>query len=278
MVNYSIIPPRDKWILPDGTPTREFYIFIFNLFQAAGGGNSPNNPNDVFTNDGLFLSQISEIRDQLPEFLTAPPHADNSGLLDDLAAQLCQLRQSLDDIQAQLDSLAAAPPRLYATMADQNADRVSITGGSLSGVSIEAQNLTFGGSVLNIYEVGSWTPAITVGGNSTTASSALGAYLRIGKLVMAEFDITLSSLNGHTGAVLITGLPIAVGSVVGGGACTGFIQNADASLDQLPSSSVQSGNTAIFLRKVTAGNGVQLQDTDISATFRIKGTASYLSS
>lgn len=38
-MNYSLIPSRPgQWINADGTPTREFYRFILNLFNAAGGG------------------------------------------------------------------------------------------------------------------------------------------------------------------------------------------------------------------------------------------------
>ncbi len=120
-----------------------------------------------------------------------------------------------------------------------------------------------------------WTPTITLGGGSTTASAATGTYTISGKQVVAEFDITLSSLNGHTGGLSIGGLPIAPHATVLAGGGVSYIQNAASGLTQTPAMAVAPSQTYFGLYKITAGNSVQLLDTDITSTFRVAGTLVY---
>jgi hypothetical protein len=63
----------------------------------------------------------------------------------------------------------------------------------------------------------SWTPALTFGGSSTgiTYSVQSGTYAQIGKMVLAEAHITLTSKGTATGVANITGLPVISGSYVG---------------------------------------------------------------
>lgn len=58
----------------------------------------------------------------------------------------------------------------------------------------------------------SWTPALAFGGASTgiTYSTQVGRYYRIGSLICAFFNITLTSKGSATGAMTISGLPVAV--------------------------------------------------------------------
>jgi len=60
------------------------------------------------------------------------------------------------------------------------------------------------------YEEGTWNPALTFSGGSTGityASTPLGKYTKIGRLVVAHFVINLSSKGTSTGAARVTGLP-----------------------------------------------------------------------
>lgn len=61
------------------------------------------------------------------------------------------------------------------------------------------------------FAAGTWTPALNFGGATTgiTYSIQAGSYIRIGKMVLAEATIILSSKGTATGAAAIAGLPFA---------------------------------------------------------------------
>ena len=71
-----------------------------------------------------------------------------------------------------------------------------------------------GANVLDDYEEGTWTPALTFGGNSVgiTYSHQLGGYTKIGRTVTLTGYIALSNKGSSTGETIITGLPFAVKS------------------------------------------------------------------
>lgn len=75
-----------------------------------------------------------------------------------------------------------------------------------------ATSINFGGTSLANYVEGTWTPAITTSGTVGTPaySVQVGSYTRIGRIVVAQFSITLSGWTGSpTGNVSISGLPLA---------------------------------------------------------------------
>lgn len=72
-------------------------------------------------------------------------------------------------------------------------------------------------NTLDDYREGTWTPTLTDGTNTCTASSATGSYTRVGNLVFASGQITLSSVNGVTGNLYIGGLPFQINAAVLGG-------------------------------------------------------------
>ena len=61
------------------------------------------------------------------------------------------------------------------------------------------------------YDHGDWIPTVEFGGNSVgiTYTTQRGRYIKIGKLVFAEFEILLSSKGSSTGTSVISGLPFA---------------------------------------------------------------------
>lgn len=99
---------------------------------------------------------------------------------------------------------------------------LSATTGTFSGaVSMGANNITFSNgsgidfsasagsgassSILDDYEEGTWTPVLS-GATTTTYTSQIGTYTRIGNLVYILFDIQINSV-GDGSTTTITGLP-----------------------------------------------------------------------
>lgn len=75
-----------------------------------------------------------------------------------------------------------------------------------------AQNASSGANTLDDYEEGTWTP--TVGGSGGQSgqvyASQVGTYIKIGQLVIASFNVTLSTLGTITTDVQVKGLPFTV--------------------------------------------------------------------
>jgi hypothetical protein len=87
-----------------------------------------------------------------------------------------------------------------------------------------SQNASANANTLDDYEEGNWTPIIGgTGGQSGQAyTTQTGRYVKIGKLVMAEFLVTLSTAGTITTAPMIGGLPFTVESTVGGSCCSSW--------------------------------------------------------
>jgi len=67
--------------------------------------------------------------------------------------------------------------------------------------------------LLDDYEEGSWTPSMTFGGGSTgLTGSFTGTYTKVGRLVMAQFQLTVTSKGSSTGSLAVTGLPFTIGT------------------------------------------------------------------
>lgn len=63
----------------------------------------------------------------------------------------------------------------------------------------------------------SWTPVLNIGGSPTgiTYSTQTGSYIQVGKLIIAELTLILSSKGVGTGNVTITGLPVSAANTFG---------------------------------------------------------------
>lgn len=107
-----------------------------------------------------------------------------------------------------------------------------------------SQNASVGTNTLDDYEEGSWTPVVTFGtpGNlNVVYGIQLGRYTKIGKTVVAWFDITTTTFTHTTasGTFRITGLPFSVA------AGSSFYPNALASYQGITKASYTSfGMTA----------------------------------
>lgn len=86
---------------------------------------------------------------------------------------------------------------------------------AVDGITFPAtQVANAGANVLDDYEESTWTPVIggVSGTSGQTYTSQVGLYTKIGRLVIATFDVTLSVEGTITGNVQIQGLPFTPGS------------------------------------------------------------------
>lgn len=78
------------------------------------------------------------------------------------------------------------------------------------GVTFPATQIaSAGANTFDEYEEGTWTPVLSFGGASTgiTYTTQSGNYVKIGRHVLAEFEINLTSRGSATGTAVIGGLP-----------------------------------------------------------------------
>lgn len=122
---------------------------------------------------------------------------------------------------------------------------------ALTNKSVQFQG---GGTALNFYEEGSWTPVLA--GSTTpgtqTYSVQLGRYTRIGNLCFVQGRVTLTAFDAATnGAMRITGLPFTCAALGSGSpelAVTyQFVDLNAASSYYAPSANVQQGQAYISL-------------------------------
>ena len=84
-----------------------------------------------------------------------------------------------------------------------------------AGITFPAtQSASSDANTLDDYEEGTWTPALTFGGNSVslTYTNRVGHYVRIGKVVYISFAISLSNKGSSSGSAYVTGMPFATQS------------------------------------------------------------------
>lgn len=139
-MKFNIVPPRTPWILPDGQPTKEFYKFILNLLNAAGGGDqtqedvermlldysAPRGPDERAVVEarmqiGLGDPQVGRTADVERRLQSVeksvseqPPSAGRVAelerrmqLLESLLAEAARPRSDLTTLQAQIDVATA---------------------------------------------------------------------------------------------------------------------------------------------------------------------------
>jgi hypothetical protein len=68
------------------------------------------------------------------------------------------------------------------------------------------------------YEIGTWTPDVSFGGAGAGIGYSLqrGTYVKIGRMVTAQFYFTLSSKGSSVGVAALNGLPFTIGDYEGG--------------------------------------------------------------
>ena len=66
---------------------------------------------------------------------------------------------------------------------------------------------TMTSELLDDYEEGNWSPALSYGGTSATLTSSTGQYVKIGRLVHVWLMIQVGNLNSGSGSIELSGLP-----------------------------------------------------------------------
>lgn len=127
----------------------------------------------------------------------------------------------------------------------------------------------------------SWTP--TLFGSSTagtpTYSVQSGSYVQIGKLIVAQFQITLSAIGGMTGNVRLGGLPVSAAAVSYLGV-SGIMMNSGVTLSAnyhfLTTLVVNSGTFSYLFQNGTGQPAIELPVSGITDTSSIIGSVAYL--
>jgi hypothetical protein len=102
------------------------------------------------------------------------------------------------------------------------------TGAAVGGATAGAGGVAFpatavavaDANTLDDYEEGSWTPVVTSGvGTITTVGAVTGKYTKIGNVVIAHYNVTITTNGTGSGSLVIAGLPF---TSSGTGAGSGF--------------------------------------------------------
>lgn len=121
-----------------------------------------------------------------------------------------------------------------------------------------------GGDVFGTYDHGgTWTPALTFGGNNTglTYATQAGRYMKVGRLVYWSMLITLSAKGSSTGTAVISGLPVASANNTGGHGVGNVVASAMMWTGQL-TIYVAPNSSNLLLWAVNPATGVAVNPTD----------------
>ncbi len=123
---------------------------------------------------------------------------------------------------------------------------------------------------------GSWTPDLNFGGANTgiTYSGQNGHYYNFGVLVVATFDITLTSKGAAVGLAEIFGLPFSPSATEITGGAIQYCSNM-LLLTSIPSVLAELGLTKAALFNCGATGSANLTDSNFTNTSRMIGTVIY---
>lgn len=122
----------------------------------------------------------------------------------------------------------------------------------------------------------SWTPVLHFGGVNVgiTYTTQLGTYLKVGKFVIAECTILLSSKGSSTGNASVTGLPLSANG--GGYAAMNDFNSTTGNFANQVNGSITG--TTIALIYNTASGSANLTDADFTNTSSFQAVALYIAS
>jgi len=133
-------------------------------------------------------------------------------------AMQVQLGQGVFNVAAAPSGTAGATitfTQIFAVARDQSLALQGATSQSGTGITFPAtQSASSDVNTLDDYEEGTWTPVVSASGGSGSATynTQSGKYLKIGKLVWANFFITFTKNTLSGGTLQVTGLPFTVNS------------------------------------------------------------------
>lgn len=145
-----------------------------------------------------------------------------------------------------------------------------------------SQNASSNANTLDDYEEGTWTPVLGGSGGTSgqTYSAQLGHYVKVGQLVVANFDLTLSNKGTITNNLQIQGLPFtALNSGGLFGSTIGLFTNLASALGVMKL--VVDGNATTATIYGGTGDVTSLSNLTtafVDNTTRLVGTAMYRAS
>lgn len=135
--------------------------------------------------------------------------------------------------------------------------------------------------LLNDYEEGTWNPTIVASVSGTAVVVASGArYTKIGRLVLAVFDVQINNATSLSGNLSLGGLPFAreTYAYISGTTNISVFLNLSTSVINITALPVSGGTTATLFKTTTATtNSVSsaLTAADCTNNLRIAGTIVY---
>jgi hypothetical protein len=137
-----------------------------------------------------------------------------------------------------------------------------------------ATSIHFGNETLDSFRETSWTPTLLFGGSNTgmTLSRQVGRYVKVGRLVLAQFRLELSAVGSATGIATVSGLPHSAEN--GNGAAGSLGVNHATSLALLGTISglaLSLSNTTLYLQN----GGGTLTHANFQAGVDIFGAIAY---
>ena len=147
---------------------------------------------------------------------------------------------------------------------------------SASGITFPAtQSASSNANTLDDYEEGTWTPS--VGGSATYNAQQNGWYVKIGKLVVVSFDISINTI-GTGNTQLVGGLPFSAndGGVTNEGSGVSYWANLSSSVYSIATQ--LSGTNVAFVTTNTLQTTVTNVASVLGNGTRIIATISYRTS
>jgi hypothetical protein len=143
-----------------------------------------------------------------------------------------------------------------------------VIGTSGKGIDFSATSGTGTSELFSDYEEGSWTSL--VGGTATYGANS-GRYTKIGRQVMATFDLNIT-LIGTGSTSTITGLPFATADAIAEGVSVNFFDGLTSSVVELNAYVI---NSEIRFRSLTAAGTGLSNVAVLGDSCRVTGTAIY---
>lgn len=245
-MNITNIPaPRVAFIDPrTGLMAREWYRFFLNLFVLTGGGTS-----DTSITDLAVAPQSQGIADTDPNLGYETQLAAMQAKYDDAASAIqgAYLSPAPVDLTSQFDPYSFGAPRVeVGTLASQNANNVSITGGSITGTTVTSQTLTIGTGLTGSSYNGSAPVTITIDSTVLVSGGALGT----------PSSGNLANCTGYSG----TSALVTTGALNSGSITSGF-GSIDVGADAISGGAI-SGTTGTFTQLL---DGTKTTATQIRA-------------
>lgn len=158
---------------------------------------------------------------------------------------------------------------------NKTTDILSVNGGiGFPAVQVPSGN----DNVLDDYEEGSWTPALSsAGGGSATYTTQNGRYIKIGAFVFCTFILTINVDSFSAGAITLTGLPFTSAASPAGGGMVQVFSNMSNNMITITFVVNASATTAAVRNTAAAATATNsLVAADIGNATSWTGSITYL--